>query len=302
MIDGSLLLIWRLPLEENSLKTESNTLDSKLSEIRLSIKHPSNENKVFILLEGSTDIKLFRKFFAKDYTDTTGLDGKEKVIQALEKLIAEGYTKIIGIKDADFDHLLSIQPANNNLFITDLHDMEIQMIESNALDSLIAEYGNSSMESLDMKEKIYQIALVIGCARYFDEKKKQEGQERDLAFDSLKFQNFIQLNNQQLLLFDEARFLSELISESKKRKLSLELTNEKLKSEIESIKSETYNQQQMCSGHDLTKLLGLLFFNNPNGNEIEKALRLSYSLENFQITALYRNLNVWASKNNKPLF
>lgn len=301
MTDGSLLLIWRLLLEPNSLRTESNKLDSKLSEMRLSIKHPSNKDKVFILLEGSTDIKLFRKFFAKEYTDTTSLDGKEKVIQALEKLIDEGYTKIIGIKDADFDHLLNIQPANNNLFITDLHDMEIQMIESIALDSLIAEYGNISMESLDIKEKIYQIALGIGYARYFDEKKKQKGKERDLAFDSLKFQNFIQFNNQQFVL-DETKFLSELISESKKRKPSLELTNEELKREIESIKLEAYDKKQICSGHDLTKLLGLIFLKNPNGDEIEKALRLSYSLKDFQVTVLYENLKNWAINNSKHLF
>jgi len=287
-------------LEPNSLRAESNNLDSKLAEIRLSISHHSNKNKVFILLEGTTDIKLFRKFFAKDFTDTTGLIGKEKVIEALEKLISEGYSKIIGIKDADFDHLLSIQPPNN-LFITDFHDVEIQMIESSALDSLISEYGNGSIESLKIKESIYRIAFMIGCARYFDEKKKHNGQARDLAFDGLKFNNFIQSDSQQLV-FDEERFLVELITESQKRKQSLQLTKQELKSEIESIKSESHDDRQMCSGHDLTKLLGLLFLKNPNSDEIEKALRLSYQLENFRNTNLYSLLYKWAEANETQLF
>lgn len=300
MTDGSLRLIWRLLLEPNSLRTESNKLDSKLSEIRLSIQHPSNENKVFILLEGNTDIKLFRKFFTKDFTDTTGLDGKEKVIQALEILLQEGYTQIIGIKDADFDHLLNIHPSAN-LFITDMHDMEMQMLESSALDALLAEYRKTDIESHEIKAKIYPIALVIGCARFFDEKKKHAGEERDLCFDSLKFKNFVQRSNGQLV-FNEAQFLSELLNESKKRKQSLDVTNDTLKAEIESIKSHSHDAKQICSGHDMTKLLGLVCLQNPNGEEMEKALRLAYQFTHFQETTLYANLCTWASQQNLKLF
>lgn len=300
MIDGSLLLIWRLLLGVNSLRTEANQLDSKLSEIRLSISHPSNKNKVFILLEGNTDIKLFRKFFVKDYTDTTGLVGKEKVIKALEILIAEGYTQIIGIKDADFDHLLNTQTVHN-LFITDFHDMEIQMIESHALDSVVAEYDKVGISSIDIKEKTYATVLTIGYARYFNEKKKYVGKERDLSFDSLKFQNFIQLKDEQLLL-DEVNFLSELISESKKRKSTFQITEQQLKYEIENLKSQSLDRCQICSGHDMTKVLGLVLLKNPDGNEIEKALRLAYSLQYFQQTSLYLQLQSWATSNNKRLF
>lgn len=287
-------------MEVNSLRTEANQLDSKLSEIRLSISHPSNKNKVFILLEGNTDIKLFRKFFAKDYTDTTGLVGKEKVIKALEILIAEGYAQIIGIKDADFDHLLSTQTVHN-LFITDFHDMEIQMIESHALDSVIAEYGKADARTIDIKEKTYTAVLTIGYARYFNEKKKYAGEERDLSFDSLKFQNFIQLKDEQLL-FDEVNFLFALISESKKRKPNLQITEKQLKNEIESLEAESYDIRQICSGHDMTKVLGLILLKNPDGNEIEKALRLAYGLQYFQQTSLYLQLQSWATSNNKRLF
>lgn len=287
-------------MEVNSLRTEANQLDSKLSEIRLSISHPSNKNKVFILLEGNTDIKLFRKFFAKEYTDTTGLVGKEKVIKALEILIAEGYTQVIGIKDADFDHLLNTQTVHN-LFITDFHDMEIQMIESPALDSVIAEYGKADARTIDIKEKTYATVLTIGYARYFNEKKKHAGEERDLSFDSLKFQNFIQFQNDQLL-FDEVNFLSELISESKKRKSTCQITEQQLKYEIESLEAESYDIRQICSGHDITKVIGLVLPKKQNINEIEKALRLAYSLQNFQQTSLYLQLQSWATSNNKRLF
>ncbi|MDK9694452.1 MAG: DUF4435 domain-containing protein [Sulfurimonas sp.] len=287
-------------MEVNSLQTAANQLDSKLSEIRLSISHPSNKNKVFILLEGNTDIKLFRKFFVKDYADTTGLVGKEKVIKALEILIAEGYTQIIGIKDADFDHLLNTQTVHN-LFITDFHDMEIQMIESPALDSVIAEYGKADARTIDIKEKTYAAVLTIGYARYFNEKKKYAGEERDLSFDSLKFQNFIQLKDEQLL-FDEVNFLFELISESKKRKPNLQIAEQQLKNEIESSEAESYDIRQVCSGHDMTKVLGLVLLKNPDGNEIEKALRLAYSLQYFQQTSLYSQLQSWATSNIKRLF
>lgn len=300
MIDGSLQLTWRLLLETNSLRTESNKLDSKLVEIRLSMTHPINVNKVFILLEGSTDIKLFRKFFAKEYTDTTGLDGKEKVVEALEKLISEGYTKIIGIKDADFDNILT-RPNIDNLFITDLHDMEIQMINSSSLDSLVAEYGSSDINTLDIKTQVYDSALIIGYARLFNEKKKLEYGERDLSFDSLTFQNFIAINSKELIL-DKNKFFLELIDESKKRKPTIQITNEELESEINNLKAQFTDKYQICSGHDVTKLIGFILLKNPNGNEIEKSLRLSYPFEDFKNTQLYKDLLAWQNLNGISLF
>lgn len=296
MIDGSLQLTWRLLLETNSLRTESNKLDSKLVEIRLSITHPSNVNKVFILLEGTTDIKLFRKFFVKEYADTTGLDGKEKVVEALEKLISEGYTKIIGIKDADFDNILTLSNINN-LFITDLHDMEIQMINSSSLDSLVAEYGDNHINIVDIKTQVYNNALIIGYARLFNEKKKLECGERDLSFDSLTFQNFIALHNNELIL-DKNKFFLELINESKKRKPNIQITNEELESEINKLKAQYTDKYQICSGHDVSKLIGFILLKNPNGNEIEKSLRLSYPFEDFKNTQLYKDLLAWQNSNS----
>ena len=88
-----------------SLQRETNTLAQKLTEIRLSITHPNNVNKAFILLEGDSDIKLFRSLFLDSSTDTTKLDGKDMAINALVELNKEYSSKVVAIVDADFDHL-----------------------------------------------------------------------------------------------------------------------------------------------------------------------------------------------------
>ena len=177
----------------NSLRDEASNLETKLVEIRLSIKYPQNKDKVFVLLEGKTDIKLFRKIFSNNYTDTSSLNGKDKVMEALQTLHSENFTQVIGIKDADFEYLENA-PSIDNLFITDYHDMEIEMIESNALNSIINEFSSNECHTSllsNLKDNIYNISLEIGYARWYNEKEKTKNGNHILRFEGLNFNNFI---------------------------------------------------------------------------------------------------------------
>jgi len=98
----------------NEIQDISNQLNTKLNEIRLSKNHPSVKGKIFVLLEGKTDIKLFRNIFNPDKTYISQINGKEKLKQALEILHDEGYSTIFGIKDSDFDNLENITYENIN--------------------------------------------------------------------------------------------------------------------------------------------------------------------------------------------
>jgi len=189
----------------NSLRETANELSSKIVAIRLILKHPSNEKKAFVLLEGETDIRLFKKLFDLNKVEVDSLQGKEKVIQALQILLSEGYSQIIGIKDADFDHLKETN-AIENLFTTDYHDMEVSMIESEALQSLICEYihtqSNNSEFLSNLKQDIYDSAITIGYLRWLNQKQEYN----QLLFKNLDFKIFVQQNDYQLNLDKEKSY------------------------------------------------------------------------------------------------
>ncbi len=287
----------------NSLREEANNLELKLNEIRLSIRHLSNRNKVFILLEGKTDIKLFKKLFNNTYTDITSLDGKDKVISAIKKLNEESYKSIIGIRDADFEHLKQNNSNINNLFLTDFHDMEIHMIESKALDSLFIEHSTNNCDNIieQLKNNIYEIAVYIGYSRLFNENQKESIGNHILLFDGLAFKNFIE-KEECKLKFDSNAFIRELLEHSKKKNQNLSLSKEELYLEIENLKNIHSDKLQICSGHDLAKLIGIILFNSPDGNKIEEGLRLSYRFEDFKTTILYSSLIEWTTNNGFRLF
>jgi len=286
----------------NSLQDISEELEIKLSEIRLSI----NSDKVFILLEGKTDIKLFRNIFSYSYTDTTELKGKSKLKTALDILTSEGYLNIIGIKDADFDHL-ETPNYPNNLFMTDYHDMEVQMIESNAFNSVINEYAISDIYPTlitNLNNIIYNISISIGYIRWFNEKEYERVGSRVLNFNGLNFNNFITIQRANLI-FDIDNFLDTLLSHSN----NTSLTTQNLKYEITRLQNISTDKLQVSTGHDLAKLISMLFSIiensdkiNVNQNKIEEALRLSYTIEYFKNTNLFQNLNNWANTNNYRLF
>lgn len=284
----------------NSLRETANELFSKIVAIRLILKHPSNEKKAFILLEGETDIRLFKKLFDLNKVEVDSLQGKKKVIEALQILLNEGYTQVIGIKDADFDHLEETNVIKN-LFTTDYHDIEVSMIESEALQSLIYEYAhaqsNNSGFLSNLKKDIYDSAISIGYLRWLNQKQEYN----QLFFKVLDFRVFVQENNYKLTV-NKDNFFKRLMDDSKKKNPTLSITSQDLDDEIVRLKTLSSDKLQICCGHDLTKLIAMVLLKTPQGDEIEKALRLVYSLEYFKQTQLYASLLAWSSASDKTLF
>jgi len=290
----------------NDIRDISNQLNTKLNEIRLSKNHPSVKDKVFVLLEGKTDIKLFRNIFNPNKTYITQINGKEKLKQTLEILEDEGYSKIFGIKDSDFDNLENITYENINLFITDYADMEIHMIESSAFESLINEFSKQDCYETfvsGLKNKLYHQALILGYLRWFNEKEFKTNGNYKLRFKGLKFNNFIEVSLCDILI-DKDKFFSEILKYSKSN-----LTINDLKEIINNLKTKSDDSKQICNGHDITKLLAHLFNHKGNSDKtnikqerIEEALRLSYNFNDFKQTKLYSDLNSWQQNNNVLIF
>ncbi|MCK5719977.1 MAG: hypothetical protein KAH84_08555 [Thiomargarita sp.] len=287
-------------MKNNSSIKRFVNLSRKLTEIRLRISNTRGQSKVFIILEGNTDIKLFRSLFSLRYTDTTSIQGKDNVEEALIILAKEGYIKFFGIVDADFSHLEKGYKDIPNIFLTDHHDGEVMMINSPALNSVVCELSSEKcLEILveNIKSNIFECASYIGYSRWFHEKESKLTEKYILKFDGLDFNKFITVKKCQIFL-DKNKFLDTIIEYSKPENL----TANDLSNKIENLKQKPKDYLQICNGHDLTKLLSLILFGNINPKKIESHLRVAFNIDYFKLTNLYKNIMEWSNKNNYLIF
>ena len=79
------------------MRKQDITYQDKLNELRLDISHPNNKGIAFVLLEGESDIRLFRKLFDLDNCKVEAIPGGKFKLEACVDELANIYPLIIGI-------------------------------------------------------------------------------------------------------------------------------------------------------------------------------------------------------------
>ena len=163
---------------------EATALQEKKAEITGMCYHEANEGKVFVIVEGADDEKIYRCFL--DERKVTFYIAKNclYVVELLKELKTNPSfrDRLIGIKDADFDHILGRSyPDLGNLFLTDYHDIEMTILSNSFEDFLKAEYKLPNATPLI--EKVAEDLKSLSYLRLYNEvtvaSKKQEGIELD---------------------------------------------------------------------------------------------------------------------------
>ena len=146
------------------MRRSTITYQEKLNELRMDLPNPNNRGKTLVLVEGDSDIRLFRKLFDADHCKVENIPGgKFKLEDCVEELI-RSYPLVIGIRDADFEHLKSSSYSKSNMFLTDYHDIEVTMLaQKEILHAFLFEYtGMEKSGHLDFREKVLQSIKSVG--------------------------------------------------------------------------------------------------------------------------------------------
>ncbi len=99
-----------------------------VNSIRLQLRHPSGVNKVWVIVEGETDQKLYSKLIDGHHVEIEiAHGGLNSLLLSVSELLRET-DRILGIRDADFLHLEGKKETAENIFLTDFHDAEMMMI------------------------------------------------------------------------------------------------------------------------------------------------------------------------------
>ncbi|MDQ8141112.1 DUF4435 domain-containing protein [Chryseobacterium sp. CFS15] len=256
-----------------------------------------------ILVEGQTDELFYSKFLSSEYTNIMICHGKEKVIEAVQILDRmKTSARYIAIIDKDYDFLDSNIIISNNLLRTDVHDVETMCIQSLCFDDFSREYIQKTkvnkiedLKTRTLREHIFEIAIPIAKARILSLKNsyslkfKPVGKEiKELDYtkfvckNSFSFLGNVEMLNTLKLYFNQG----------------LPKTIEDMEKEIESLNLENFNIHDVVHGHDLTNILvigikksiGRSSFSNIKREDVERALRLAYSKEEFTKTQIYNHL------------
>ena len=274
------------------------TYQEKLDELKLHLSHPNSYGRVFILVEGDTDIRLFRKFFDEEKCKVENIPGgNSKVEESVTELLVV-HDLIIGIRDADFIRLNNLNYTKTNMFLTDYHDIEMTLIaEEETFSAILFEFTKiPKSEHNTIRNQIISTIENISLLKYLNEKENLE-----LKFEGVGFQDLISVINQT---FDFSQYFSRIIARSPNAKI---LDINLIINEIQNLKKSDFDKFQISNGHDFMKAFADFLRKKGTNRSVSDELisslfRTNYRKENFTKTNLYRQTKDWAEEKNVAIY
>ena len=279
------------------MKKQDITYQDKLNELRLDISHPNNRGIAFVLLEGESDIRLFRKLFDLDSCKVETIPGGKFKLEDCVSELANIYSLIIGIRDADFIHL-GIQPYSKaNMFLTDFHDMEMFLIsEDEVFSALFFEYTSLAKAIHSKVRSNIMISIeLIGYLKWLNE---IENLEYNFDFG---FQDLISFANLEI---DFIQYFKRILSKSPNAKLT---DSAIVLQKIKFLKETNPNSFQLTNGHDFMKALSQYVKDSGSGrvigeDSISSSLRMAFTFEHFKLTHLFSDIKSWSEMKSCILY
>lgn len=251
-----------------------------------------------MIIEGSTDMRLYKRFVDDSKCRLIPANGKENAIKVVEILERSDFEGILTIVDADFWRLDGVDFEQRNVLVTDTHDLETMLIASEALDRLLEEFAapfKLQKMKTPVRELLLEAAMPIGLFRWLSSSSKDKLSLRfkDIHFDSFMEKIPLSIN------------IKQLIREVKENSNEYSLNEKTTRRKIISLLKEEHDPWQACSGHDIVEILAFglreVFGNSDsrhvNEGIIDRSLRLAYDITMFRETELYLSIQEWEERN-----
>lgn len=258
--------------------------------------------RAILVVEGLDDRLFYRKFY--NNTKFYVAHGKPNVTALMLLLTQRDIPGVIGILDADFEHLDGV-PCAPGCLRTDTHDLETMIMRSPALEHVIREYLPQEDEEEgdvepqeDVQERVTKairdllhLGSQLGFYRW-----ASATQKLSLIFDNLPYSDFILEKTWSWHQDGLHRALT-------RRPSRLQEALERLP-ELRACAPDPY---QLCCGHDLVEILSIglqrvVAQRRPaevKPEILERDLRLAFDTSFFQKTDLYTSLQSWGSRQTR---
>lgn len=251
------------------------------------------ENRLagILVVEGETDSRFFSQV-KEESCQIVIAGGKLTVEKVFESLNAEA--GLLGIVDADHDHLEGRASIATNLLLTETHDLETMILRSRALAKVLGEYADVAQlrklveeEGRSFRESLLARGLPFGRLRWLARRKAWNLDFKRLGPERFTSDSSWEVNLEALY----AAALDQLGAGS--------WSLQELKSELDQLPAA--DPWQICQGHDLLDLLCIAFkgrFRRPKERlagvaSVTKALRLAYERADFESEPTTAKIRDW---------
>jgi Protein of unknown function (DUF4435) len=281
------------------MNQQTITYQDKIDELQFDIKHPQSEDFVFIFVEGESDIRLFRKIFDSNRCKVESIPGGNSKVEDCVKLLLHISNLIIGIRDADFLHLSEAPYAKENMFLTDYHDIEMDLILNDTIfSSIMSEFTDFPTERHDsIRTDIFKILEDLSLLKLVNFESNFE-----IPFEGVGFQdnNILSISEN---FFDTNTYLERLFAKNNNnRHLKTELLEKILEK-----KDLGHSFWQITNGHDFMKVLATFLREQAKAKGISDDMlssifRTNYRKEYFEQTRLYQSTKDWADSKHITIY
>ena len=248
---------------------------------------------MIIVVEGEDDEKALKNFFNLQTVEFTCASNCLKVKDAMQIVSTDNQLKdcVIGIKDADFDHINQIKNNIANLMITDTHDMETLMLTPKVCKRICWEtinqaYPNLSFEAMTSLKNLSYL-------RYYNDKIILNGKGSDkegIKFKGIKIADVTSHCVQDVLqrVKDNGNF--KKTSYPDLDTINLFISQNPIDDEDLTL---------FTNGHDLVYAIRDILHSKDEAakaysdKSIATMIRMSYSKEEFEKTNLYKDIDNW---------
>ena len=256
----------------------------------------SQHKGAFLLVEGSTDAKRFKKLLDHQ-CEPVNCFGKPNATDATIGLYEDGFSGIIGMIDADFDRITKSAVSHEGICISEGHDFEVDWIRSSALHRYLDVVADKSAVKdvggvKAVAEYIMLGILPLSVLRYVNEVKSLGYRLKDLNLE--EFYDGIKCE------------VEKLVESVSKGAFGTSIHKESLKSHIKTGVTTKWPLEQITSGHDFCEALGIALRTSLGnrkapqswGDEIEMHVRLAYDFSDFAKSSTYAFLCKWENDND----
>lgn len=254
----------------------------------------------FLICEGATDSRFLRRLVDTTACQIVVARDKDTALGAISLLDDGGVNGCLAIVDADFDRLLGGSYQSRNVIATPVHDMDVLLFNSRALDKILDEYGSSAKLQAfapdipgAVRSTVRAAAVHLGLLRYVSLIKGL-----NLRFEGLKVSSFAAHDS---LKIDRQKLVRVIKNNSQNHALG----DAYLIAEIDSVLKEGHSVEDVCVGHDLSailayglrKVLGSADPRIMTAEFVETQLRVSYEQAWFPSEVLHASIREWEAKN-----
>lgn len=286
------------------MKQQDVTNLEKLGELILDAQHPNSAGRVFICVEGESDIRFFRKFFDLNVCRVEAIPGGNPKVEACTAELAKRNKLVFGIRDADFLRLDETGYVIPYMFLTDCHDMEMGMVaDDDVFAQVLAEYASVThpishdrAAQLALRTHLLAVLESVSLLKWLNAQ-----QAMSLAFAGVGFLDLLEFEQGQL---KQADWWQRLAHKSHEAEMPDEAI---LAQQLQQLGETEPDAFQISNGHDFLAVLTEYIRRQKwekglNVHAVARVFRSSFTFIHWQKTELYQQTQQWADQHQCRIY